>query len=131
MSSAAQLQQQKRKAQYALDESQIKPYFELDRVLQDGVFFAANQLYGLTFKERKDLPVYQPDVRVFEVFVEGAKDGFNVAVRIIPYLVAILAVAWIVLRIVLKLASKVFACGCSVILVIGILVFLFRYFNNM
>lgn len=56
-----------RKAQYALDESQIMPYFELDRVLRDGVFFAANQLYGLTFRERNDLPVYHPDVRVFEV----------------------------------------------------------------
>lgn len=56
-----------RKAEYDLDEAQIKPYFELDRVLQDGVFYAANRLYGLTFKERKDLPVYQPDVRVFEV----------------------------------------------------------------
>jgi peptidyl-dipeptidase Dcp len=60
--------EQVRKAQYALDESQLKPYFELDRVLRDGVFFAANQLYGLTFKERKDIPVYHPDVRVFEVF---------------------------------------------------------------
>jgi len=57
-----------RKAEYDLDESQIKPYFGMDRVLHDGVFFAAGQLYGLTFKERKDLPVYQPDVRVFEVF---------------------------------------------------------------
>jgi peptidyl-dipeptidase Dcp len=56
-----------RKAKYDLDESQIKPYFELDNVLQNGVFYAANQLYGLTFKERKDLPVYNPDVRVFEV----------------------------------------------------------------
>lgn len=60
--------EQVRKARYDLDEAQVKPYFELDRVLQDGVFFAANQLYGITFKERKDLPVYQPDVRVFEVF---------------------------------------------------------------
>jgi peptidyl-dipeptidase Dcp len=60
--------EQVRKAEYDLDESQIKPYFELNRVLRDGVFFAANRLYGLTFKERKDLPVYQPDVRVFEVF---------------------------------------------------------------
>ena len=57
-----------RKAEYDLDESQIKPYFELDRVLQDGVFFAANQMYGISFKERKDLPVYRPEVRVFEVF---------------------------------------------------------------
>src|SRR5258708_5897673 len=57
-----------RKAEYDLDESQVKPYFELEHVLHDGVFFAASRLYGLTFKERKDLPVYQPDVRVFEVF---------------------------------------------------------------
>ena len=60
--------EQVRKAQYDLDENQIKQYFELDDVLQNGVFYAANQLYGLTFKERKDIPVYQPDVRVFEVF---------------------------------------------------------------
>ena len=59
---------QVRKAEFDLDEAAIKPYFELDRVLNDGVFFAANQLYGLTFKERHDLPVYQPDVRVFDVF---------------------------------------------------------------
>jgi peptidyl-dipeptidase Dcp len=62
-----------RKAEYDLDESQIKPYFELEHVLHDGVFFAANKLYGLTFKERKDLPVYQPDVRVFEVFDADGK----------------------------------------------------------
>ena len=60
--------EQVRKARYDLDEGQIKPYFELDNVLQNGVFYAANQLYGLTFKERKDIPVWQPDVRVFEVF---------------------------------------------------------------
>ncbi len=63
--------EQVRKAQYDLDEAQIKPYFVLDTVLVDGVFYAANQLYGLSFKERKDLPVYQPDVRVFEVFDAG------------------------------------------------------------
>ena len=62
-----------RKAEYDLDESQVKPYFELDRVLQDGVFFAANKLYGITFKERKDIPVYHPDVRVFEVFDADGK----------------------------------------------------------
>ena len=62
-----------RKAEYDLDETQVRPYFELDRVLQDGVFFAANKLYGLTFKERKDIPVYQPDVRVFEVFDADGK----------------------------------------------------------
>ena len=59
--------EQVRKAQYDLDESQLKPYFELDNVLKNGVFYAANKLYGLTFKERKDIPVWQPDVRVFEV----------------------------------------------------------------
>ncbi len=68
--------EQVRAAQYALDEAQIKPYFVLDTVLVDGVFYAAHQLYGLTFKERKDLPVYQPDVRVFEVFdADGASLG--------------------------------------------------------
>ena len=60
--------EQIRKAKYSVDENQIKPYFELNRVLVDGVFYAAHQLYGLTFKERHDLPVYQKDVRVFEVF---------------------------------------------------------------
>jgi peptidyl-dipeptidase Dcp len=65
--------EQVRKADYALDDAQLMPYFEINRVLQDGVFFAANKLYGLTFKERHDIPVYQPDVRVFEVFDEGGK----------------------------------------------------------
>jgi peptidyl-dipeptidase Dcp len=65
--------EQVRKAEFDLDEAKIKPYFELDRVLHDGVFFAANKLYGLTFKERKDIPVYQPDVRVFEVFDADGK----------------------------------------------------------
>ena len=60
--------EQVRKAKYALDESQIMPYLELNNVLQNGVFFAANRLYGITFKERHDIPVYHPDVRVFEVF---------------------------------------------------------------
>lgn len=57
-----------RKERYALDESQLKPYFELYNVLENGVFYAANQLYGLTFKRRTDIPVYQDDVRVYEVF---------------------------------------------------------------
>jgi len=65
--------EQVRKAKYDLDEEQVKPYFELDNVLQNGVFYAANQLYGLTFKERKDLPVYAPGVRVFEVFDANGK----------------------------------------------------------
>src|SRR5690606_32012853 len=60
--------EQVRAQRYDFDESQVRPYFESERVLIDGVFFAANQLHGLTFKERKDLPGYHPDVRVFEVF---------------------------------------------------------------
>ncbi len=59
--------EQVRKAQYDLDESAVKPYFELNNVLENGVFYAAHQLYGISFKERHDIPVYQPDVRVFEV----------------------------------------------------------------
>ena len=55
---------------YSFDTSQLKPYFEMDNVLQNGVFFAANQLFGISFKERFDFPVYQDDVRVFEVFNE-------------------------------------------------------------
>jgi peptidyl-dipeptidase Dcp len=57
-----------RQKRYAFDESQLRPYFELNHVLQDGVFYAAHRLYGLSFKERHDLPVYHPDVRVFEVY---------------------------------------------------------------
>jgi peptidyl-dipeptidase Dcp len=74
--------EQVRKAKYDLDESQIKPYFELDNVLKNGVFYAANQLYGLTFKERHDIPVYNPDVRVFEVF---DKDGKSLALWYCDY----------------------------------------------
>lgn len=73
---------QVRKAKYDLDENQIKPYFELNKVLEDGVFYAANQLYGLTFKERHDLPVYQPDVRVFNVF---DKDGSQIGLFYCDY----------------------------------------------
>ncbi len=56
-----------RKAKYNFDESEVRPYYELNHVIIDGVFYAAQKLYGLTFKERHDLPVYQTDVRVFEV----------------------------------------------------------------
>lgn len=56
-----------RKARFEVDEAAVKPYFELDSVLKNGVFFTMNKLYGITFKERKDLPVYHPDVRVFDV----------------------------------------------------------------
>ena len=62
-----------RAERYSFDESQLKPYFELDNVLVKGVFYAANKLYGLSFKERKDLPVYNPDVRVFDVFDSNGK----------------------------------------------------------
>jgi peptidyl-dipeptidase Dcp len=62
-----------RAQQFNFDESQLKPYFELNNVLTNGVFFAAGKLYGLTFKERKDLPVYNPDVRTFDVFDANGK----------------------------------------------------------
>ncbi len=62
--------QQARKARFSFDEAQIKPYFEMERVIRDGVFHAAHILYGISFKERTDLPVYHPDVRVYEVFNE-------------------------------------------------------------
>ena len=57
-----------RRERYAFDEAQLKPYLEMDRVLRDGVFFAATRLFGITFRERRDLPVYEPTVRVFDVF---------------------------------------------------------------
>lgn len=59
--------EQVRRASYAYDESEVRPYLEMDRVLRDGVLFAAQELYGLKFTQRKDLPVYQQDVLVFEV----------------------------------------------------------------
>ncbi|MBA3830802.1 MAG: M3 family metallopeptidase [Chthoniobacterales bacterium] len=73
---------QVRQARYAFDESEIKPYFELNHVLLDGVFYAATQLYGITFKERHDLPVYQPDVRVFAV---SDKDGRPLGIFLADY----------------------------------------------
>ncbi len=71
-----------RKAKYDLDQNQLKPYFELNKVLHDGVFYAANKLYGITFKERHDLPVYQPDVRVFDVI---DKDGSQLGLMYFDY----------------------------------------------
>jgi len=62
-----------RAQRFAFDENQLKPYFELNNVLTNGVFYAAGKLYGLSFKERKDLPVYNPDVRVFDVFDADGK----------------------------------------------------------
>jgi len=59
-----------RKAEYDIDEDEVRPYFELNRVLEDGVFYTMERLYGITFEERDDLPVYHTDVRVFNVFDE-------------------------------------------------------------
>ena len=65
-----------RAERYAFDASQLRPYLEMDNVLENGVFFAANRLYGLTFEARPELPVYHPDVRVWEVFdADGAPLG--------------------------------------------------------
>ncbi|QOR74518.1 M3 family metallopeptidase [Cruoricaptor ignavus] len=60
--------EQVRKAKFDLDENEIKPYFELTTVLEKGVFYAAEKFYGITFKRRTDIPVYHPDVMVYEVF---------------------------------------------------------------
>jgi peptidyl-dipeptidase Dcp len=68
---------------YAFDESQLKPYFEMKNVLENGVFYAANQEYGISFKQRTDLPVYNPDVLVYDVFNE---DGSQLAIFLFdPY----------------------------------------------
>ena len=74
--------QEVRKARFSFDDAQVKPYFEMNRVLQDGVFFAAHELYGLSFTERHDLPVYQPDVRVFEV---RDADGSTIGLLLLDY----------------------------------------------
>jgi len=74
--------EQVRKAHYDFDQAQVAPYFELERVMRDGLFYAAHELYGLSFRERKDLPVYQPDVRVFEV---SDADGKPLALFIADY----------------------------------------------
>jgi len=72
-----------RKQRYDFDASQLRPYFEMNNVLQKGVFYAAEKVFGVTFKERHDLPVYQEDVRVFEVF---EADGSTLALFILdPY----------------------------------------------
>jgi peptidyl-dipeptidase Dcp len=65
--------EQIRKQRFALDSDAVKPYFEFNKVLTDGVFYAANQLYGLTFTERKDIPTWSPDMRVFEVHDQDGK----------------------------------------------------------
>jgi peptidyl-dipeptidase Dcp len=65
--------EQIRKQRYALNQDDLKPYFEIHKVLTDGVFYAANQLYGITFKERHDLPTWNPDMMTFEVFDADGK----------------------------------------------------------
>jgi peptidyl-dipeptidase Dcp len=74
--------EQVRKAKFDLDQSEIKPYFELNNVLHNGVFYAAHMLYGLTFKQRTDIPVYNPDMQVYEVFNE---DGTPLALWYCDY----------------------------------------------
>src|SRR5690606_38991121 len=65
-----------RQQRYAFDEETVKPYFEITRVLEDGVFYAANKLYGLTFQQRTDLPVWHPDVTVYTVYeADGSELG--------------------------------------------------------
>jgi peptidyl-dipeptidase Dcp len=64
-----------RQKRYEFDETLLKPYFELNRVLHDGVFFMAEQVYGVTFEARPELPVYQEDVRVYEAFLDGVPLG--------------------------------------------------------
>ena len=66
--------EQIRKQRYALNNDELKPYFEFNKVLTDGVFYAANQLYGLTFKERHDIPTWSPDMRVFQVYDQDGKE---------------------------------------------------------
>ena len=66
--------EQIRKSRYALNQDELKPYFEFNKVLTDGVFYAANQLYGLTFKERHDIPTWSPDMRVFQVYDQDGKE---------------------------------------------------------
>jgi peptidyl-dipeptidase Dcp len=72
--------EQIRKQRYALNAEDTKPYFEFNKVLTDGVFYAANQLYGLTFTERKDIPTWSPDMRVFQV---NDQDGKQLAIFMI------------------------------------------------
>src|SRR5690606_16288381 len=72
-----------RQAKYDFDESQLKPYFEMKNVLENGVFYAANQEYGISFKERTDLPKYHPDTSIYDVM---DKDGSQLAIFIFdPY----------------------------------------------
>lgn len=74
--------EQLRKQKYDLDEAEIKPYFEIRTVLEKGVFYAAEKLYGVTFKTRSDIPVYHPDVVAYEVF---DRDGKSMAIYYLDF----------------------------------------------
>ena len=71
-----------RQAKYDLDDGALRPYFKLENVLQKGAFWVAGKLYGLRFTERKGLPVYHPEVRVFEV---TEKDGSHLGLLFVDY----------------------------------------------
>lgn len=62
-----------KKEQYSFSDDEVKPYFNIDSVLINGIFYAANKVYGLSFKERKDLPTYHPDMKVFDVIDNNGK----------------------------------------------------------
>ncbi|MDO7137529.1 M3 family metallopeptidase [Algibacter lectus] len=74
--------EQVKKAKYDLDQKELEPYFELNSVLENGVFYAAERMYGITFKKRTDLPVYNPDVITYEVF---DKDGSSLALYYLDF----------------------------------------------
>lgn len=74
--------EQVRKSRYKLEESEVRPYFEVNTVLEKGVFFAAQKMYGITFKVRKDLPLYHPDVIAYEVF---DRDGKSIAIYYLDF----------------------------------------------
>lgn len=71
-----------KKAELNISDDEVKPYFTVDSVLQNGVFYAANRVYGLSFKERTDIPTYHPDMRAFEVL---DKDGSSLALFYVDY----------------------------------------------
>ncbi len=71
-----------RKARFDVDEAEVRPYFRLETVLKDGVFFTMNKLYGISFRERKDLPTYHPTMRVFDVL---DKDGSQIGLFYADY----------------------------------------------
>src|SRR5690625_7338368 len=71
------------KEQYDIDEAEVRPYLELNRVLEDGVFYTMNSLFGITSEERHDLPVYHPEVSVFTV---TDQDGSEIGMFAVDFL---------------------------------------------